>query len=397
MIVKELKKSGGAGAPLYYLIIDQAIEQVQASRVAGIAVHNLPVMPGIPRTPDAAHELVKSLTRSMNDFTRNARLGATRSLKNDLLHVVASFDPKDAGRLGNICGGPVAVARELARGVVGGDRAMILILHDGAHPHVHMLISSADTLGRAWDSSFDRYKWNNEAREIESRYGLTPRTFDPERHSLSPTEHRRVEQCGIPDLLGRMRAAICAARADSPARNLFEHRLENVGITISEKKDKSGKVHGWVFNYGEVSVKGSAIHRGLSYRTLTAGFNREREAFDPRHEQDVRNVMLLSMADEDKQHACVQHPRAGVRYFGMMAEELRAGRVDRSWDEVDRAVHQRLSVRRQLVPAPPEFIKLERAELVPLSRNTIRERDDQSRGGRDTSEGRGRSGFSRGR
>lgn len=39
MIVKELKKSGGAGAPLYYLIIDQAIEQIQASRVAGIAVH----------------------------------------------------------------------------------------------------------------------------------------------------------------------------------------------------------------------------------------------------------------------------------------------------------------------------------------------------------------------
>ena len=394
MIVKELKKSGGAGAPLYYLIIDQSIEQVQASRVSGIAVHNLPVMPGIPGTPDAAHELVKSLTRSMNEFTRNARLGAARPLKNELLHVVAAFDPKDAGRLENICGGPVAVARELARGVVGEDRAMILILHDG---HVHMLISSTDTKGRAWDSSFDRYKWNSEAREIESRYGLTPRTFDPERHSLSPTEYRRLEQCGIPDLLGRMRAAICAARADSPARNLFERRLENVGITISEKKDGSGQVHGWVFNYGEVSVKGSAIHRGLSYRALTAGFDREREAFDPRHEQDVRNVMLVSMADEDKRRACVQHPRAGVRYFGMMAEEFRAGRVDRSWDEVDRAVHQCLSVSRQLVPVPPTFIKLERAELIPIARNNIRGRDDQNQGDRDASDGRGRSGFSRGR
>jgi hypothetical protein len=394
MIVKELKKTGGAGPPLFYLIIAQSIEQVQGSRVAGIAVYNLPVMPGIPQTPDAAHELVKLLARSMNEFTSNARLGAARPLKNELLHVVASFDPKDAGRLEKICGGPIAVARELARGVVGDDRAMILILHEG---HVHMLISSADTRGRAWDSSFDRYKWNNEAREIDGRYGLTPRTFDPERHSLSPTEHRRLEQCGIPDLLGRMRAAICAARADSPARSLFERRLDNVGITISEKKDRSGQVHGWVFNYGEVSVKGSAIHRGLSYRALTAGFNPEREAFDPRHEQDVRNVMLLSMADEDKQRACVQHPRAGVRYFGMMAEEFRAGRVDKSWDEVDRAVHQRLSARMQLVPAPPEFIKLEPAELIPIARNNIRGRDDQNQGSRDASEGRGRSGFGRGR
>lgn len=394
MIVKELKKSDGAGAPLHYLIIDQTTEQVRASRVDGIAVHNLPVMPGIPGTPEAAHELVKSLTRSMNEFTRNARLGAARPLKNELLHVVASFDPKDSGRLRNVCGGPVAVARELAQGVVGEERAMILILHDG---HVHMLISSTDTKGRAWNSSFDRYKWNNEARQIESRYGLTPRTFDPERHSLSPTEHRRLEQCGIPDLLRRMRAAICAARADSPTRNLFERRLEKVGITISERKDRSEKVQGWVFNYGEVSVKGSAIHRGLSYRTSTAGFNRERETFDPRHEQDVRNVMLVSMADEDKRRACVQHPRAGVRYFGIMAEEFRTGRVDKSWDEVDRAVHQRLSERTQLVPAPPEFIKLERAELVPLSRNKIRGHADQRQGERDASEARGRSEFSRGR
>lgn len=146
-----------------------------------------------------------------------------------------------------------------------------------------------------------------------------------------------------------------------------------------------------------MSVKGSAIHRGLSYRALTAGFNREHEAFDPRHEQDVHNVMLVCMAEEDKRRACIQHPRAGVRYFGMMAEEFRAGRVDRSWDEVDGAVQQRLSARPRLVPAPPEFIKLERAELVPLSRNKIRERDDQSRGGLDASEDRGRSGFGRGR
>jgi hypothetical protein len=397
MIVRELKKSGGAGDPLYYLIIDQAIEQSRASRVADIAVHNLPVMTEIPRTPGAAHELVKALTRSMNNFTKNARLGASRSLKNKLLHVVASFDPKDTGRLGNICGGPVAVARELARGVVGGDRAMILVLHDAAHLHVHILLSSADTKGRAWDSSFDRNKWNNEARGIERRYGLTPRTFDPERHSLSPSEHRRLGQCGIPDLLGRMRAAICAARADSPARNLFERRLEHIGISISEKKDRNGKVRGWVFSYADVSVKGSAIHRGLSYRNLTAGFSREREAFDPRHEQDVRNVMLLSMADEDRRRAVVEHPRAGVRYFGMMAEEFRAGRVDASWGEVDRDVRQRLSARTRLAPAPPEFVKLERAALVPVARNNVRGRDDQSGGGRDASEGHGRSGPGRGR
>ena len=249
MIVKESKKSGGAGDPLYYLIIDRAIEQARASRVADIAVHNLPVMPGIPETPSGAHKLVRSLTRSMDDFTKNARLSAARPLKNDLLHVVASFDPEDTEKLKNICGGPVAVARELARNVVGEDRAMILILHDDrAHPHVHMLISSTDTQGRAWDSSFDRYKWNNEARGLESRYELTPRAFDPERHSLSPTEHRRLEQSGIPDLLERMRGAICAARADSPARAVFEQRLEHVGITISEKKDKHGKVRGWVFN-----------------------------------------------------------------------------------------------------------------------------------------------------
>ena len=393
MIVRTHSKTGGAGDILAYLITNRELEQSRASRIADIAVHNLPVMPAKPKTPEEAHELAKLLTQSMDGFTRNARLSAVRPLKNTLLHVAASFDPKDTKQLRGICGGPVAVARELAMSVVGKDRAMILISHDDrGHHHVHILITSADARGRAWDSSFDRYKWNNGAREIERKYELSPLTFDPERHALSPTEHRRLERCGIPDLRERMRAAICAARADSPSKSIFEQRLEKIGITISERQDKSGKVRGWIFNYGEVSVKGSAIHRGLSYRNLTAGFNPERVAFDPRHEQDVHNVMLVSMADGERRREFVQHPRAGIRYLGTVAEELRTGRVDRTWDEIDCAVQARLSARRQLVPVPPRFVKMERAEPVLLTRENIKMREDQNRGGqygsRDRSSGR---------
>jgi hypothetical protein len=266
---------------------------------------------------------------------------------------------------------------------------MFFALHNSSHPHVHTLISSTDIFGRAWNSSFDRYKWNNEARNIEYRYGLTPLRFDPERHSLSPTEHRRLQLCSIPDLLERMRSAICAARADLPAREVFERRLRNVGITIEERKDKDGNARGLVFNYGELTVKGSAIHRGLSYRNLMAGFNPERVAFDPHHEQDIRNIILLSMADEELRRETIKHSRASVRYLGMAAEEFRTGRVDRTWDEIDRAVQTRLSTRPQLVPVPPEFVKMEPAELVPLIRTDqmIRgqNRDDQS-----TSRGRSR-------
>ncbi|MDT7779080.1 MAG: hypothetical protein QOC99_1592, partial [Acidobacteriota bacterium] len=261
MIVRQHSKSGGAGELLDYLIVNRVLDETRASRVADLAVHNLPIMPAIPKTPGGAHELVRALTQSMDSFMSNARLSSVRILKNNLIHAVTSFDPKDPQKLEKICGGPIAVTRELAKNVVGPDRAMFFALHDSSHLHVHTLISSADISGRAWNSSFDRYKWNNEARNIEHRYGLTPLSFDPERHSLSPIEHRRLQQCGIPDLLERMRSAICAARADLPAREVFERRLRNVGITIEERKDKDGSALGLVFNYGELTVKGSAIHR----------------------------------------------------------------------------------------------------------------------------------------
>lgn len=398
MIVRAHSKTGGAGDILNYLIINRESDQLRASRVADIAVHNLPVMPAIPKTPEQACELVKLLAQDMEGFTRNARLSAARPLRNRLLHIVASFDPNDTERLTGICGGPVAVARELALNVAGKDRAMILISHDDReHPHVHILISSADSRGRAWDSSFDRYRWNNGAREIERKYELLPLTFNPERHALSPTEHRRLEQCGIPDLLDRMRTAICAARADSPSRSLFERRLEKVGITVSERLDKEGKVRGWIFNYGEISIKGSAIDREFSYRNLTAGFNPERGAFDPRYEQGVRNVMLISMADEEKRREFIQHPRPAIRFMGMIAEEVRTGRVDRTWDEIGRAAQARLSASRQMMSVQPKFARTDYAELIPLVRERIRMREDQNRSDQYASRNRdsGRSGRSR--
>jgi hypothetical protein len=133
-----------------------------------------------------------------------------------------------------------------------------------------------------------------------------------------------------------------------------------------------------VFNYGEVTVKGSAIHRGLSYRKLMDGFNPERVAFNRDHEQDIRNVMLLSLADEESRREAIQHSRASVRYLGIVAEELRAGKVNRTWTELDRVAQLRLSARPQLVPVSPKFVKVERAEPVPLARKDIRLREDQN-------------------
>jgi hypothetical protein len=396
MIVEEYKKkSDSAGGCFDYLITDRSAEQSRASRVADMAVHNLPVMSRVPETRGEADELVKALTRSMDTFIRNARLAAARPLENKLLHVVISFPPEDTPKLHKICGGPLAITLELAKNVVGRDRAIAAILHDTRHLHGHNIISYPDAKGRAWDSSFDRYKWNMEAREIERKYGLSRLTFDPERHSLSPTERRRLERCGVPDLLDRMCAAICAARSDSPSRELFERRLENVGITVSERHDKERKVRGWVFNYREVSVKGSAIHRGLSYRNVTADLNPGRISTDPQHEQNVLNIMVLTMSDDEIRHEMMRHPRAGVRYLGHMAEELREGKVGRTWDEISTAAQRRLDVRPQLIHVKPNFVKLERAEPVPMSRQHAMDRNDQSAIGRHTSQGR--EGFSRGR
>ncbi|MGB9179437.1 MAG: hypothetical protein WCB68_09335 [Pyrinomonadaceae bacterium] len=379
------KKAGSAGDCFDYLITDRLMEQARASRVADIAVYNLPVMPRVPETRGEASELVRTLTRSMNSFTRNARLSAVRTLENELLHVVLSFHPEDTAKLRNICGGPVAVALEVAKKVAGTDRAMALILHDARHLHAHTIISSPDTQGRAWDSSFDRYRWNMGAREIELKYNLSALQFDTERHSLSPTEHRRLERCGIPDLLDRMRATICAARSDSPSRELFEQRLENVGITVSERYDSERKVRGWVFNHGDVSIKGSAIHRGLSYRNVKAGLNPERVTPDPGREQDVLNVMTLTMADEEIRQEFMRHPRAGIRYLGHMAEELRTGKVGRTWEDLGTAAEQRLAVRAQLVPVKPRLVRLEHPEPVPLSKQHAKDRNDFGVTGRPTS------------
>ena len=389
MIVEEYKKkAGSAGGCFDYLIIDRSAEQSRASRVADMVVHNLPVMSRVPKTRGEADELVKALTQSMNTFIRNARLTAARPLENRLLHIVISFPPKDTPKLRGICGGPVAVGLELVKNVVGNDRAIAVILHDTSHLHNHTLTSSSDAQGRAWDSSFDRCKWNAGAREIGRKYGLSRLTFDPERHSLSPTERRRLERCGVPDLLDRMRGAICAACSDSPSRDLFERRLENVGITVSERHDEDGKVRGWVFNYREVSIKGSAIHRGLSYRNVTAGLSPGRVPTAPGHEQNVLNVMTLTMSDDEVRQELLRHPQASVRYLAHLATELREGKSGRAWDEISIAAERRLTVRPRLIPVEPEFVKLERAEPMPVSRQRAVDRNDPSALSHHTSQGR---------
>lgn len=168
MIVEEYKKkAGSAGGGFDYLITDRSADQLRTSRIADMAVYNLPVMSRVPETRGEADELVKVLTRSMDTFIRNARLAAARPIENKLLHVVISFHPEDTPKLRGICGGPLAVTLELTKNVVGRDRAIAAILHDTRHLHGHNIISSPDTKGGAWDSSFDRYKWNAEAREIE--------------------------------------------------------------------------------------------------------------------------------------------------------------------------------------------------------------------------------------
>src|SRR5438067_1925959 len=122
MIVRNHIKTGGAKGILDYLIVSRELDHLRASRVAGIAVRNLPVMPAMPKTPEEALELVRLLADSMDDYIKNARLSAVRLLKNGLLHVAIAFNRKDSERIKDICGGPIAVALELAVKVAGKDR-----------------------------------------------------------------------------------------------------------------------------------------------------------------------------------------------------------------------------------------------------------------------------------
>lgn len=92
MIIREHSKTDGAGGILDYLIVNRELDQSRASRVADMTVNNLHVMPAIPKTPGEAREMVRLLTKSLNGFTKNARLNDVRDLKNRLLHIVASFD-----------------------------------------------------------------------------------------------------------------------------------------------------------------------------------------------------------------------------------------------------------------------------------------------------------------
>jgi hypothetical protein len=105
MIVRQHSKSGGAGNLLDYLIINREIDEARASRLADIAVYNLPIMPTIPKSPHEARELVRTLAHSIDSFMSNVRLSSVRILKNNLMHVITSFDPKDTQKLENFAAG----------------------------------------------------------------------------------------------------------------------------------------------------------------------------------------------------------------------------------------------------------------------------------------------------
>lgn len=194
------------------------------------------------------------------------------------------------------------------------------IFSHGDHLHIAALrIRSNGTLVSTWQ---DYGRSEGHVREIEEKFNLEKVEAS---HLLEPARahtHRRATtkgQAAYIEITGelppaqRVAAAIDAILAEKPTRDEFEKRLAECGINVRANVASTGKLNGYAYEVGGITVTSKAIGRGY---TLT---NMQKRGLDL---SGVRK-------HEQNQQSTPTGPREGAGNSGNPEENQRVASSDR--------------------------------------------------------------------
>ncbi len=150
--------------------------------------------------------------------------------------------------------------------------------HDKGAPHLHVVAAYVTFDGETVRNSWDRLTAMHLAREVETRFELTP-LATPDR---APKQRRQGEFHNAAEITPRLylQTAIVRARDESRDFPAFAASLEREQIRVTLARTNTGRVLGLSYEYGGAHFSGSQLGRAYAWPAI-----RQTVELRPEHEQ----------------------------------------------------------------------------------------------------------------
>ena len=191
----------------------------------------------------------------------NDQASQNSKVRNIVGHTALSFSEKDKHQLNDER--MVQIAHDYMEKMGIKNTQYIIVRHfDRDHPHIHIVYNRVDNDGRTISDSNDQIRSSAICKELTMRYGL---------HMPKGKEKVKVNRLrGMDKEKFHLYATILDTLRDCNNWDIFQHRLERRGITISFRRNENGNVHGICFTKDGHTYSGSKIDRSLGYNKLVA-------------------------------------------------------------------------------------------------------------------------------
>lgn len=209
----------------------------------------------------------ETVSAMVADFNLQRRLRP--ELEKAVGHIALNFSAQDTAKLS-----PAIMAERaweyLERMQIRNTQYLIVLHQDRKHPHLHIVYNRVDYEGKTISDKFQHRRNAKVCREMTVQYGyyLAPGKGQVNRERLKGADKVRYElHDAVKEALGK-------------ARNWqeLERLLRGRGIGIDYKYRRgTDQMQGVSFRLGELSFKGSAVDRSLSYGNISKWLEQNRQ------------------------------------------------------------------------------------------------------------------------
>ncbi|OKL39993.1 relaxase/mobilization nuclease domain-containing protein [Pontibacter flavimaris] len=233
----------------------------------------------------------ETVSAMVADFNLQRRLRP--ELEKAVGHIALNWSAQDMAKLT-----PTIMAERakeyLERMQIRNTQYLIVQHQDRRHPHLHIIYNRVDYEGKTISDKFQHRRNAKVCREMTVQHGyyLAPDKGQVKRERLKGADKVKYE----------LHDAVKEALRSAQSWYELEHLLKAKGISISYKYRRgTEQVQGVSFHVGELSFKGSAVDRSLSYGNITRQL-----------EQNKQQSLETAHVPQPKQESIVRPQKSAI-------------------------------------------------------------------------------------
>lgn len=160
----------------------------------------------------------------------------------------------------------------------------LIVKHiDAKHKHFHIVSSRVGFDGSLVTDQWCKNRSAKASDELEQKYGLV---VAQEINRVSNTVHNKITL--KKQLKEVVRKCVEDVLAMSSTLEVFRDSLQEQGIEVLLQEQSTGRINGISFKSKDIAVKGSALHKSLSYKKVLARID-ENKKLNSKYERRIKN------------------------------------------------------------------------------------------------------------